>query len=266
MPRRPRPDDRGDAKLSFKRMGILLLLLILFPIYPLLLSTVFGGLLALAESAAYIDGFLYVASNLLGMSTPLTDFNPNNAGDVVIDVYVSIMALLSFGVMLNFVNLFQVPLAINQEIERWIPLNKILVPMIALVFVIPSWIAFHAVVFGSILGAVEGWPMHDGIFYVISDLLGLGTSLTQVIPATVWGDLLDILISSMALGFVAIFVDYVTVLNPARYLRKRFREALIQRGVLQLNSMTSLHPLACDEASSIEGDDHSNADVASEAA
>ena len=230
--------------LDCKRFGVLLLFLIVFPIFPLAISTVFGGLLALVENATFLDGFLYVASNLLAMSEPLTDFNPNNAIGVIIDVYVSIIALLTFGIILNIVNLFQVPLAINRLIEAYVTRNKILVPMFALVLVIPVCVAVNAVVFGSILGAIEGWDIHDGILYVFSNLLGLGTPLTDVLPTTIPGDILDIIISSMALGCVAVFVDYVTVLNPARYIRKRAKEGLERRGIVRLSENRSQHPLA----------------------
>lgn len=55
---------------------------------------------------------------------------------------------------------------------------------------------------------------------------------------------MDIVISGMALGFVAVFLDYVTVLNPARYIRKRFREGLETMGIIRLGMTRSMHPLA----------------------
>jgi len=92
--------------------------------------------------------------------------------------------------------------------------------------VIPIYISIVAVAFGSLLGWVEGWLVKEGILYVFSNLLGLGTPLTEVTPTTLPGDILDILISSVALGAAAVVVDYVTVLNPARYVRKRLKEYL----------------------------------------
>ena len=174
------------------------------------------------------------------MVTPLTDFNPSNAAGVLIDVYVSIVALLSFGIMLNLVNLFQIPLAINSFIERRISNRRILVPFFALAFVIPLCISLLAVVFGSILAGFEGWAVKDGILYVFSNTLGLATSLTPVSPETIAGVVFDVILSSVAMGSVAVFIDYVTVLNPARYIRKRFKEFLVKRGATQLKSR---HPL-----------------------
>jgi hypothetical protein len=82
-------------------------------------------------------------------------------------------------------------------------------------------------------------------WYLFGNLLGLGTPLTDVTPQTVMGDVLDIIISSFALGCVAVFVDYVTVLNPARYARKRMKTFLEQNEVLDLNDpdIPDRHPL-----------------------
>ena len=85
-----------------------------------------------------------------------------------------------------------------------------------------------------ILAPLEGWSITDGIYYIFSILLGLGTPLTEKVPTTLGGDFVDIIISSMALGTIAIVVDYVTVLNPARYIRKRIKEFLIQHGMPEI--------------------------------
>jgi hypothetical protein len=235
--------DENPKSSSFKRFGVLLGFLLIFSLFPLFLSVIFGGLLALVEGVAFIDGFLYVASNLLNMATPLTDYNPNNPAGILIDVYVSVVALLCFGIMLNLVNLFQVPLAINNAIKYWVTSVPILVPLFALMLVIPFSVAILGVVFGSLMAVVEGWAVHDGILYVFSNLLGLGTGLVEIFPQTTGGDILDIIISSLALGCAAIFIDYVTVLNPARYVRTRFRTLLVARGVIQLANTPNLHPL-----------------------
>jgi hypothetical protein len=239
-------------ELKFKRMGVLFVFLLLFPVFPLLLSVVFGALLAWAEKISFLEGALYVASNLLQMGTPLTDFTPQNPAGVFIDVYVSVVAVLVFGILLNLVNLFQVPLVINNAIEYFLTTNNILVPLVALMLVIPVCFGVIAVVFGSILGAMEGWQTKDGILYVFSNLLGLGTNLVEDNPDTSAGDILDIVVSSMALGFIAIFIDYVTVLNPARCIRRRSRDLLVKFGITQLSSKNTgseLHPLDYDQPS-----------------
>jgi hypothetical protein len=237
-------DATKNKTLAWKRLGLLLLFVLLFPAMPLALAIMFGGLLALVEKASFLEGFLYVASNLLGMTTPLTNFNPTNVGGVIIDVYISVVALLLFGIVLNVVNVFQIPLAINRMIESFVK-GSVIVPLIAVGFVIPLEIAIVAVAFGALLALLEGWGLHDGIYYVFGNLLGLGTPLTLVTPQTKAGDMLDIFVSSLAMGCVAIFVDYATTLNPARYVRKRLKEALEKHGVVNLNdtSIPNRHPL-----------------------
>ena len=107
-------------------------LFFVFPLLPLFLATVYGGLLVLCEGdATFREGFLYVVSNLLGMANPLTDYNPSGVTvAVIIDMYVAITALVCFGIMLNVVNLFEVPVAINHFIERFVR-NPILVPLVS---------------------------------------------------------------------------------------------------------------------------------------
>jgi hypothetical protein len=64
---------------------------------------------------------------------------------------------------------------------------------------------------------------------VIGNLLNLGTPLVDIIPNTMPGDLIDIFISSVALGCVALFVDYVSIVNPSRFVRKRVYEHIVVR-------------------------------------
>jgi hypothetical protein len=65
---------------------------------------------------------------------------------------------------------------------------------------IPAFTAVMSVFFGCLLALAEGWTITDGIFYVFSNALGLGTPLTNVVPTKIGGALIDIIISSAALG------------------------------------------------------------------
>eukprot|EP00527_Entomoneis_sp_CCMP2396_P000996 CAMPEP_0198145796 /NCGR_PEP_ID=MMETSP1443-20131203/25427_1 /TAXON_ID=186043 /ORGANISM="Entomoneis sp., Strain CCMP2396" /LENGTH=291 /DNA_ID=CAMNT_0043809523 /DNA_START=159 /DNA_END=1034 /DNA_ORIENTATION=+ len=232
---------------TFCRATLLLLVafLCLFPIVPLTLSVILGGLLAWAEVASFHDGFLYVSSNLLNMATPLTEINPINAIGVTIDVYISVVALLCFGIIINIVNIFQVPAIINQTIESTGIKGQVMVNFTACAIVIPALFVCVASFFGSILALVEGWWIADGILYVLGNILRLSTPLTDVLPNTTSGEVLDVIISSNALGCVAVCVDYVTGLNPARYLRRLMVEFLERRGLLVINDsgFAGRHPL-----------------------
>jgi hypothetical protein len=91
------------------------------------------------EDANFRTGFLYVVSNLLGMANPLTSYNPSGAtAAIIIDMYVSITALICFGIMLNIVNLFQVPLAMNNLIKRFVT-NPIIVTVVRNFLIITSY-------------------------------------------------------------------------------------------------------------------------------
>jgi len=106
-------------------------LFFIFPLLPLFLASVYGGLFVLCEDATFKEGFLYVVSNLLGMANPLTDYSPSGLTvGIILDIYVAITALVCFGIMLNIVNLFEVPRAINHFIKRFVK-HPFLVPLVS---------------------------------------------------------------------------------------------------------------------------------------
>ena len=90
---------------------------------------------------------------------------------------------------------------------------------------------------------MEDWPFLDGFLYVLSNSLQLATPFTDVVPATDGMKLFDIVISSMAMGYIALFADYVVVLDPSRTIRRRFRGSLGARGVVDLATTPAQHPL-----------------------
>ena len=104
---------------------------ILFPLLSITLASIFGGLLAWAENTKFLHGFLYCVTNLLGMANPLTDWEPTSGIGfvIVIDIYTAVAALISFGIMLNVVNLFRIPHEINNLIRK-VATNEVLVPMV----------------------------------------------------------------------------------------------------------------------------------------
>ena len=246
-----------EIKLDLKRLFVLFVFLIfIFPLLPICLSILYGGLLMAVDGCTFRHGFLYVVSNIVAMANPLTTYTPEETAAIVIDVYVAVTTLITFGIMLNFVNLFEIPKALNKLLYRLIP-NTTVVTVIALGFVLPASIGVMACLFGVGLAWAEGWAWNDGILYVISNLLGLGNPLTDVIPTTFSGALFDVVISSAAFGTLAIFTDYVTILNPSKALRQQFRRLLGKIGIIKLNPQNAdglsesnkLHPLDYDRPS-----------------
>jgi hypothetical protein len=130
-------EERGDMMMSsnnnwLKRMFYLcVFIFVLFPLLSIFLATIFGGLLAWAENTTFLHGFLYVVSNLLGMANPLTNWEPTTGTGVVIviDIYTAVAALISFGIMLNVVNLFRIPHEMNNLIRKVVT-NGFLVPTV----------------------------------------------------------------------------------------------------------------------------------------
>ena len=96
---------------------------------------------------------------------------------------------------------------------------------------------------GAILALAENWHVSQGILYVLSNILGLASPLTDAVPDTTAGKVFDVVISSIALGYIAIFADYVTTLNPSSYVRLKTRGYLIALGVVSADSTTTAHPL-----------------------
>mmetsp|Transcript_15634 Transcript_15634/g.26373 ORF Transcript_15634/g.26373 Transcript_15634/m.26373 type:complete len:328 (-) Transcript_15634:453-1436(-) len=243
-------EERGDMMMSsnnnwLKRMFYLcVFIFVLFPLLSIFLATIFGGLLAWAENTTFLNGFLYVVSNLLGMANPLTNWEPTTGTGVVIviDIYTAVAALISFGIMLNVVNLFRVPHEMNNLIRKVVT-NGFLVPTIALGIIIPAWYAGLCSIMGAILALAENWHVSEGILYVLSNILGLANPLTDVSPNKTAGQVIDVVISSIALGYIAIFADYVTTLNPSSYVRFKIRGYLIALGVVDADSTAIAHPL-----------------------
>lgn len=66
------------------------------------------------------------------MANPLTDWEPTTGLGVVIviDIYTAVATLISFGIMLNVVNLFRIPHEINNLIRMVVTKNKILIPTV----------------------------------------------------------------------------------------------------------------------------------------
>ena len=114
---------------------------------------------------------------------------------------------------------------------------------IALGIIIPAWYAGLCSIMGAILALAENWHVSEGILYVLSNILGLANPLTDVSPNKTAGKVIDVVISSIALGYIAIFADYVTTLNPSSYVRFKIRGYLIALGVVDADSTAIAHPL-----------------------
>lgn len=125
---------------------------------------------------------------------------------------------------------------------------------IALGIIIPAWYAGLCSIMGVILALAENWHVSEGISYVLSNILGLADPLTDVSPDSAAGKVIDVVISSIALGYIAIFADYVTTLNPSTFVRVKIRGYLIALGVVNADSTTIAHPLRQPSITTSAGD------------
>lgn len=108
---------------------------------------------------------------------------------------------------------------------------------------------------GAILALAENWHISVGILYVLSNILGLADPLTDDSPESDAGKVIDVVISSIALGYTAIFADYVTTLNPATFIRFEIRRYLIALGVEDAEQTTVVHPLRQPSLAHVGGGD-----------
>lgn len=128
--------NRNSYMMTVKKFtALVFFLFLIFPLLPLFVSVIFGALFVLCEPhTSFKEGFLYVVSNLFGDSSlNYVGYVPEKLGvSILLDMYVAITALVLFGIMLNIVNLFGVPIELNNMIERFITKNAVAVPLVSI--------------------------------------------------------------------------------------------------------------------------------------
>ena len=137
-------------------------------------------------------------------------------------------------------------------------------------FLIPVAVMAVAFVFGSALAAVEGWDVYEGFLYVIGNLVGLGTPLTDVTVTdtchghgenethtdeaschNVFGELFDLVVALWSLSIAAAIIGLVGAMS--------FTTGLVQRveGMVRQRSLRAAARLASrklgDETLTLEG-------------
>merc|ERR1711959_700423 len=84
-----------------------------------------------------------------------------------------------------------------------------LVYLLVVLVLLPIVVVAVAFIFGALLAVCEGWKVVDGFRYVVGNLCGLATPLTDATPTSIGGDLVDVVISVWSLSVVATFVGIV---------------------------------------------------------
>ncbi|KAL3915455.1 MAG: hypothetical protein SGPRY_007213 [Prymnesium sp.] len=80
---------------------------------------------------------------------------------------------------------------------------------------VPIAILLIAFVFGACLASLEGWPIYDGFLYVMGNIVGLSTPLTQVTVEGhhVMSELFDLLVALWAVSIGASAIGFVGCLS-----------------------------------------------------
>lgn len=77
----------------------------------------------------------------------------------------------------------------------------------------PLTVMIIAAIFGALLAEVEGWHFWDGFYYVVSNLTGLATPLTEVTPETQSGKIFDVLVAVWSLSLAGCIIGIVGSLS-----------------------------------------------------
>ena len=78
---------------------------------------------------------------------------------------------------------------------------------------IPFVVCSMAFTFGCVLAAMENWSVVDGFYYVMGNLAGLATPLTEVMPEDDFGKAVDILIAVWSLSVAGACIGIISQLQ-----------------------------------------------------
>lgn len=95
------------------------MLLILIPVAVTCITLLFALLLAAAEGWTVGTGFLYVISNLLGLANPLTGNSPSANPGMILDCYISILAITVAGFMIAIVGELEIDICMASKYFAW---------------------------------------------------------------------------------------------------------------------------------------------------
>ena len=210
-------------------------------------------------------------SNILGLANPLTDITPTTTLGNLVDIYIGVLALAVFGVAVGKLGILGVTEQLVRRqhalIDRLLnrppnsPPPELLGFAFFLLLVLPVLVCAASVVFGGVVAAAETfaynawapvdkqgiqasgdgdggnadgsgyWSFNQGFLYIISNVLGYGTPLTNVTP-TNW--------IAQAIAPVKSFAeDYFSALHSA--LRARILILVWQCSALFVTGCTPIH-------------------------
>jgi len=151
------------------------------------LSMVFGCLLAAAEGWSMYIGVAYVLSNVLGLQEPLTNDSPEGNLGMVLDIIVSLLAMLSTATVMGIAS----SMCLIQSASDLLPYSLCGFVRI-LIFYLPIAILIISCLMGAAFSAIEDWTFWDGFYFVTGGIAELANPIVNVGPSTAEGCFFEI--------------------------------------------------------------------------
>lgn len=190
----------------------MIIALFLAPLLCILMSVLFGELLALAENWHFWESWQYVASNMTSQPNAFNNKTPNNHIGIALSAVIDLLALVGTTVvtglltMNTFVNSLPTRLNLHRPF-RGIIFLFVLIPLALVLICVASgaMIAFAEEKKGVTWKGVLTW-----VGYVFSLVCGLTNPLTSATPTTFLGISLTVVLGMLDNGILGLILGLVT--------------------------------------------------------
>ena len=104
-----------------------------------------------------------------------------------------------------------------RKIRCW----DVVVTLAFLLLEVPLYVILFGAGIGGIIAAVEQWSFSEGVLYVMSNVLGMGNPLTNVVPKTAAGSIISLYLSLLTVvitGVILNMIDQMAALSAFKRL------------------------------------------------
>lgn len=176
------PDEDSKYRAS-KSIGKLAGLLFLgLPILAIVLSAIFGGMLAVTEGWKFSDSFYTIMVELSATNIELVEANlyPESFIGKLVAAFISLWALAIFAAVLGVAGGPLCFAAMNMDPESELSVRQCMVRMCLFITVgLPLISTSISVLFACLLSALEGWEYENCLFLVLMNLAACGIQFTD---------------------------------------------------------------------------------------
>eukprot|EP00419_Tripos_fusus_P063632 CAMPEP_0172912778 /NCGR_PEP_ID=MMETSP1075-20121228/189100_1 /TAXON_ID=2916 /ORGANISM="Ceratium fusus, Strain PA161109" /LENGTH=219 /DNA_ID=CAMNT_0013771349 /DNA_START=209 /DNA_END=865 /DNA_ORIENTATION=+ len=167
-------------------------------------AVIFGSVLAAVERWDAYLGIEYVLSNILGMQSPLTAIIPETATGKILNVLMSVWALLCATTALGIA----AGMCLVQYVSAMVP-DSIFGFLRYLLLYIPVVLMLIACVTGGFLAIFEEWTFEQGFLYMVSSVAGLANPIVNLEVTTAEGAFVECLCICIELGLGGAIIGVV---------------------------------------------------------